>query len=80
MLDALSKAPPKGTLVPAHAVQAHKARQQQLQTYLKELNDLLTKFGDPSLSLKQLDKLEQYYGERPPGFEHELLPMPASIL
>lgn len=80
LLDALSKAPAKGAPVPAQAGPAHKAAQQRVQAYLKELSDLLTKRGDPSLSLKQLDKLEEYYGERQPGFEHELLPMPDPII
>lgn len=79
LLDALSRAPTKGTPVPTQAGPALVAHQ-RVQAYLKELSDLLHKRGDPSLSLKQLDKLEEFYGERPPGFEHELLPMPDHIL
>lgn len=79
-LIALSRAPPKGGTLPPQASQAQKVAHQRIQVYLKELSDLLTKRGDPSLSLKQLDKLEENYGERQPGFEHELLKVPDPIL
>jgi hypothetical protein len=78
LLDALSKAPPKGA--PRPAGPAQQAAQQRVQAYLKELSDLLTKRGDPTLSRKQLDKLQEYYGERQPGFENELLQLPDPIL
>lgn len=76
LLDALSKSPPKEIPLPPQASAAQKAAQQRTQAYVKELEALLTKRGDPSLSLKQLDKLVEYFGERKPGFEHELLQVP----
>lgn len=79
LLDALSKSPPKGAPVPTDASSAQRAAYQRVQACVKELETLLTKRGDPFLSLKQLDKLEENFGERQPGLEHELLPMPDPI-
>jgi hypothetical protein len=81
ILYGLSKVPPKGTHPPqGPSAAAFKTMQQRSQVFLKELSDLLTKQGDPALSLQLLDRLEDYYGERGLGEEHELLRLPQSTL